>query len=198
MGGRWLLALRWLLLPFDEGYPEFQRTDAWADHGMVTAAASWAELRRDTILYVIPPVQWAEGGDEDALPPGQAAYVEPNPELYAALSDVLGGLEQTLRSAGGTTETRRSGRPALRLIGEGRRLLRLFEEAAQRELAGEGLTIDSMADEAYVLREINAASNLGKYADRSFEGQAMLGSQGGRAAQIGSWTDDRGGFEAER
>jgi hypothetical protein len=51
-----------------------------------------------------------------------------------------------------------------------------------------------MADEAYVLREINAASNLGKYADRSFEGQAMLGSQGGRAAQIGSWTDDRGGF----
>ena len=59
---------------------------------------------------------------------------------------------------------------------------------------GEGLTIDSMADEAYVLREINAASNLGKYADRSFEGQAMLGSQGGRAAQIGSWTDDRGGF----
>jgi len=59
---------------------------------------------------------------------------------------------------------------------------------------GRGLTIDSMADEAYVLREINAASNLGKYADRSFEGQAMLGSQGGRAAQIGSFTDDRGGF----
>jgi len=59
---------------------------------------------------------------------------------------------------------------------------------------GRGLTIDSMADEAYVLREINAASNLGKYADRSFEGQAMLGSQGGRAAQIGSYTDDRGGF----
>jgi hypothetical protein len=59
---------------------------------------------------------------------------------------------------------------------------------------GEGLTIDSMADEAYVLREINAASNLGKYAARSFEGQAMLGSQGGRAAQVGSWTDDRGGF----
>lgn len=62
------------------------------------------------------------------------------------------------------------------------------------DYTGEGLTIDSMADEAYVLREINAASNLGKYADRSFEGQAMLGSQGGRAAQIGSWTDDRGGF----
>lgn len=59
---------------------------------------------------------------------------------------------------------------------------------------GRGLTIDSMADEAYVLREINAASNLGRYADRSFEGQAMLGSQGGRAAQIGSYTDDRGGF----
>ncbi len=59
---------------------------------------------------------------------------------------------------------------------------------------GKGLTIDSMADEAYVLREINAASNLGNYADRSFEGQAMLGSQSGRAAQIGSYTDDRGGF----
>ena len=62
------------------------------------------------------------------------------------------------------------------------------------DYTGEGLTIDSMADESYVLREINAASNLSRYADRSFEGQAMLGSQGGRAAQIGSYTDDRGGF----
>jgi|GEM_PF-1702190 len=131
-GGQWLLSLRWVLLPYPGGYPAFQRTDAWADHNMVSAAASWTELRRDTILHVQPPIVWAEGGDEDALPPGKAAYVEPVPELYRDLGEVL---EKTRAAV-----VRVSDLPGLEVIGRSRSLLSLFEQAATQELRGQGLS----------------------------------------------------------
>lgn len=142
LGGRWLLSLRWVLLPFDEGYPDFQRSTAWADHSLVTAAASWAELRRDTILYVQPPLVWAEGGDEDELPPGEAAYVEPVPELYRELSDMLDGLGRALSTLQGNadsaTRARRQDTPTT--LRRCRSLLGLLEAAARQELEGDGLT----------------------------------------------------------
>lgn len=142
LGGRWLLSLRWVLLPFDEGYPDFQRSTAWADHSLVTAAASWAELRRDTILHVQPPVVWREGGDEDELPPGEAAYVEPVPELYRELSDMLDGLGRALSALQGNAESSARARrqDTLTTLRRCRDLLGLLEAAARRELEGEGLT----------------------------------------------------------
>ena len=132
VGGRWLLALRWTLMPFPKGYPDFQRTDAWADHGLVTAASAWTELRRDTILHVQPAIVWAEGGDEDALPPGKAAYVEPIPELYHELAEVLRDVDEAMK--------RYTGSPAPYRLERSRTLLALFEAAARRELAGQPLT----------------------------------------------------------
>lgn len=141
LGGRWLLALRWVVRPFPEGYPAFQRTGSWADHALVTASASWAELRRDTVLYVRPPVVWAEGGDEEALPPGEAAYVEPNPELYRELAELVGHLEGLTSASGGDfgPASRRSGPGSAAILRRNRALLELFEEASRRELRGEGL-----------------------------------------------------------
>jgi hypothetical protein len=142
VGGRWLLSLRWLLLDYPKGYASFQRSKAWPTQKLVTAAASWAELRRDTILYVKPPIVWAEGGDEERLPPSRAGYVEPVPELYAELAEVLASLRRGLESFGGKGLGDR-GNPrkpdAVKILKNGEELLRFLEEMARKELTGKGL-----------------------------------------------------------
>ncbi len=148
VGGRWLLSLRWLLLPYEKGYASFQQSDAWADHGLVSAAASWAELRRDTVLYVQPPIRhvWAEGGDDEQIPPEEAGYVEPVPELYRELAGVLKSFEQSLLAfskedlidqAKDIEKT-----PAIRLLRDGQALLVFLEKMADKELLGKRLTRD--------------------------------------------------------
>jgi len=148
VGGRWLLSLRWLLLPYEKGYASFQLSDAWANHGMVSAAASWAELRRDTILYVQPPIRhvWAEGGDDEQVPPEEAGYVEPVPELYRELAGVLKSFEQALLAfskeglvdkAKAIEKTR-----AIQLLRDGQTLLGFLEKMAEKELSGKRLTRD--------------------------------------------------------
>jgi hypothetical protein len=138
VGGRWLLSLRWLLLDYPKGYASFQRSKAWPTHKLVTAAASWAELRRDTILYVRPPIVWAEGGDEERLPPSRAGFVEPVPELYAELAEVLAGLRRGLERFGGQASRARTP-GALEILKNGEELLRFLEEMARKELTGKGL-----------------------------------------------------------
>jgi len=137
-GGRWLLSLRWLLLDYPKGYASFQRSQAWPTHELVTAAASWAELRRDTILYVRPPIVWAEGGDEERLPPSRAGFVEPVPELYAELAEVLAGLRRGITRFGGQASRARTP-GALEVLGNGEELLHFLEEMARKELTGRGL-----------------------------------------------------------
>lgn len=75
--------------------PEAMRTAAWADKGLNTQAASWAELRHDTLLYV---KQSYSGGAGCEYPD---AYVEPVPAFYARLAH-LGdiGLELSDELAG--------------------------------------------------------------------------------------------------
>jgi hypothetical protein len=60
--------------------PEAMRTAAWADKGLNTQAASWAELRHDTLLYV---KQSYSGGNGCEYPD---AYVEPVPAFYGRLA----------------------------------------------------------------------------------------------------------------
>lgn len=138
VGGRWLLSLRWLLLDYPQGYASFQRSPAWPTRVLTTAAASWAELRRDTILYVEPPIVWAEGGDEERLPPARAGYVEPVPELYAELAGVLAGLRRGLERFGGQASRARTP-GALEILENGEEFLRFLEEMARKQLSGIGL-----------------------------------------------------------
>ncbi len=146
VGGRWLLSLRWLLLPYGKGYASFQLSDAWANHGLVSAAASWAELRRDTVLYVQPPVRvvWAEGGDDEQLPPEEAGYVEPVPELYRELAGVLKSFEQSLLAfskEGLVDKAMAIENPrAILLLRDGENLLKFLEKMASKELSGKRLT----------------------------------------------------------
>jgi hypothetical protein len=69
------------LISGEEGdeYPDFMRTEAWADEKLNSALGSWAELRHDTILYAKQP--YSPGiicGTPDAL-------VEPYPTFYARI-----------------------------------------------------------------------------------------------------------------
>jgi hypothetical protein len=152
ISGRWLLALRWLLLDYPKGYITFQTSRAWPAHMLVSAAASWAELRRDTILYVDPPIMWAEGGDENSLPPGRAGYVEPVPELYEELGLVLSGMRGALLAFGGEDLEKvytRNPNPA-QLLKEGEQLLGFLAQAARKELSGKGLSRDEHERLSYI------------------------------------------------
>ncbi len=80
----WLYCLMPLLYQKGVGYPYFMQTFAWADKELMTALASWAELRHDTILYA-KQSETPRGGGAD-LP---KSYVEPNPYLYARLASLV-------------------------------------------------------------------------------------------------------------
>jgi len=77
----WLYSLQALINEFEEGYPNFMRTEAWEKKELNAALASWTQLRHDTILYAkqsyTPP--------GIGLPPEVAGYVEPVPEFYGRL-----------------------------------------------------------------------------------------------------------------
>ena len=84
----WLSAIRALSDNADfESRPEPMRTAAWADKGLNTQAASWAELRHDTLLYV----KQSYSGEPGCEYPD--AYVEPVPHFYDRLAHLgdLGG-----------------------------------------------------------------------------------------------------------
>jgi len=80
----WLYCLMPLLYKKGVGYPVFMQTTAWSDKELLTALASWAELRHDTILYAkqsVTPV--------GISPEAPKSYVEPNPHLYARLASLV-------------------------------------------------------------------------------------------------------------
>lgn len=80
----WLHSLQALLGQYPEGYPTFMQTVAWQDQNLHTAAASWSQLRHDTILYAKQSV----GGYFASMPPPPppvTGYVEPVPEFYSRM-----------------------------------------------------------------------------------------------------------------
>ncbi|MFZ5517623.1 MAG: DUF3160 domain-containing protein [Candidatus Zhuqueibacterota bacterium] len=80
----WLYCLLPLLGEKGAGYPLFMQTLAWADKELLTALASWAELRHDTILYAKQSM--TPCGTTPGTP---KSYVEPNPLLYARLASLV-------------------------------------------------------------------------------------------------------------
>jgi len=89
----WLYCLMPLLYEKSTGYPAFMQTLAWADKELMTALASWAELRHDTILYA------KQSMSPCGVPPGPPrSYVEPNPHLYSRLASLVHFTHQGLES----------------------------------------------------------------------------------------------------
>ncbi len=79
----WLYCLMPLFYEKGPGYPLFMQSPAWMDKELMTALASWAELRHDTILYA------KQSTSPCGITPGPPkGYVEPNPYLYARLASL--------------------------------------------------------------------------------------------------------------
>jgi len=80
----WFHSLQALLDPYQEGYPTFMGTKTWQDKSISTVAASWSELRHNTILYA----KQSGGGYIVGMsppPPPVTGYVEPAPEFYSRM-----------------------------------------------------------------------------------------------------------------
>lgn len=121
--GRWLALLTRFARPPGDDHPAFERTPRWADRLCVSAAGSWVELRHDTLLYVRQPLVMMQGGHPAELPVVKAGgYVEPRPELYRGVVELLDGLDRL----GGTPP---SEAPL-------RELLAFLTRLSEQELAG--------------------------------------------------------------
>ena len=99
----WLAALQPLALPLPQAVPPVMHTAAWADKELLTAAASWSELRHDSILYAAQPFQYGAGG-VCRFTLVRTGYVEPIPVAWqrlAALADRLAALTTQFGLFGG-------------------------------------------------------------------------------------------------
>ena len=93
---RWLYALLPLLEEKeDTNLPCFMQSPAWVDKELQSVLGSWTELRHDTILYAKQSYTMAGKG----MPPEPKltyGYVEPYPEVYARLEEMMKDLRNNL------------------------------------------------------------------------------------------------------
>lgn len=93
---RWIYALLPLLEENkDTNLPCFMRSSAWTEKELQTVLGSWTELRHDTILYAKQSYTMAGKG----MPPEPKltyGYVEPYPEVYARLEEMMRDLRNNL------------------------------------------------------------------------------------------------------
>jgi len=97
---------RWLhcLLPLleeakDKNVPRSMKSEAWRDKELQTTLGSWTELRHDTILYAKQSYAMLTR----ALPPPPEityGYVEPYPEVYQRIQEMMEDLRKNLAELG--------------------------------------------------------------------------------------------------
>jgi hypothetical protein len=141
----WLWLLQPLLKEKPEGYPSWMRSEIWKVKDLITALASWAELRHDTILYVKQSYTWSVGvGLTSIREPLEAkyyGYVEPNPELFARARFAVELLKKGLEEQNVITPEVSTALDRTAL------LMQRLEEIARKELRGEEL---SESDYAFI------------------------------------------------
>jgi hypothetical protein len=110
----------------------------WQYKNLNAAAASWTELKHDTILYSEQSTAESGGGDEFEIPayapPEPKGYIEPNPlffrQLNASIEDMLG----RLKGADAITEE------YLDKFSLFRDIVGKAETIAQKEVSGDAIT----------------------------------------------------------
>lgn len=83
----WMYTLNTLVGAVSEKAPSFMKTPAWLHKQLNTYLASWTELKHDTILYA--KQVYAEMGGGPPEEKDDRGYVEPNPELYKRLGNLI-------------------------------------------------------------------------------------------------------------
>jgi hypothetical protein len=136
----WLWLLQPILKEKPKGYPVWMRTNLWKLKDLITALASWAELRHDTILYVKQSYTWgvakmptAPGPSPPPIEAKYYGYVEPNPELFARLKYAIEYLEAGLKEQEVITEEVSQ---ALKMSSQ---MVERLKEISEKELKGEEL-----------------------------------------------------------
>jgi hypothetical protein len=137
---RWLYSLLQLLEERKENnLPKFMQSTGWIDKELQTTLGSWAELRHDVILYAKQNYTPLAMG----IPPKPEltyGYVEPYPEVYARIEDMMKDLRNNLNELGiapeGVSEKLQSFE----------NLLAKLKAISEKELSGEILS-----DEEYQL-----------------------------------------------
>lgn len=147
----WLGALRAMSPPADltalpPGLPAVAKTQAWSRRVLNTQLASWAELRHDTLLYAkqsytaFPVCEFPD------------AYVDPYPELWAALARYAARGLDILTNTLKAPTTMRAGAHFAELHTVALRL----EDMAKRQLTGQAFTAEQLAwvNEAVTIKEV--------------------------------------------
>jgi len=139
----WLYTIRAELNPAPEGYPSYMRTEAWLDKSLNTALASWAQLRHDTILYAKQPY-----AAKVSLPlkPPHYGYVEPNPQLYSRLKNLVDTTLTGLKKLNLTNNVYEE------KLGKLSEVLKLLINISIKELNGERLS----RDEEYLIESYHS------------------------------------------
>ena len=94
----WVNTLRPVLESKGEGYPGFMQSEEWDKKNLTTFLGSYTELKHDTVLYAKQMI--AELGDGELPVRDDRGYVEPEPEVYARLYDLVNATSKGLESYG--------------------------------------------------------------------------------------------------
>ncbi len=173
----WIYSLQPLLETPDANYPQFMRSPLWQDKQLVTALASWTELRRDTILYAKQVyAERGAGGLPPPVPEPPKGYVEPVPLLYGRIAALSQMTIDGLKSRGLLNPNDEN---ALARMVE---LANSLQTMATKELAGEALSPEEYEQIRFYGADIEAltfgASDEGEYGGR---GGFPAGSPSARA-----------------
>jgi len=131
---RWMHALLPLLEEKDDKYPDFMRGNAWLDKELQTSQGSWAELRHDTILYAKQSYTAGVTSAGPSYPQLTRGYVEPYPEVYERLGDMMFALGDMMNDL----ELEVQG--VQEMIDDFRKLLSDLKGISEKELKGEEIS----------------------------------------------------------
>ena len=104
---QWLNALNSLFLPV-VSKQVFALGKSWQYKNLNASAASWTELKHDTILYAEESSAENGGGDEFEIPayspPSPKGYIEPNPAFFQRLGQCIDQMLDRMKRTGFITD----------------------------------------------------------------------------------------------
>lgn len=128
---RWLHCLKPLFHEIPKVYPQFMQHNSWLDKVLLTASASWTELRHDTILYAKPSYLATAA---PLLFQQTKGYVEPYPEVYRRIGSLIQEMRKGLDIRGLLLEECKGKLLKFEV------LLKTLETISQKELSLQELT----------------------------------------------------------
>ena len=137
----WLWMTQPMIAEKPKGYPNWMRSGLWKKKELVTALASWAQLRHDTILYVkqsytelVFEIESMSAREPKPMKAKYYGYVEPNPALYARAGYLMEYLQKGLKEQKVMT-------PAVaKALKVSRKMMARLQAISEKELSGKALS----------------------------------------------------------